>query len=139
VPWVADLLVEMWKKQAEQLQAEVKRLEEIETDLNSSLGYVEMWKKQAEQFQAELDKYRWIPVNERLPELKDRNKWSIEIDDGTINVIGWDNDVVFITNYFPKMGVWNGLTPVLWKPIILPEQALKGGVQNEIAVSKSTR
>jgi hypothetical protein len=56
------------------LEAEVKELEEIETDLNGTVSYAEMgvatWKARAEELEAELDKHRWIPVAEGLPEAR---------------------------------------------------------------------
>lgn len=77
--------------------------------------------QECEKLLAALAKHRWIPVAERLPTLEDRNELSRQIDDGTINVFGHDDGIVFTTNYFPKMGVWNGLTPIDWRPILLPE------------------
>lgn len=75
-----------------------------------------------ERLQTELDKYRWIPVSERLPTLEDGK--SI---DGTVDVLGVEKGILFIGNYYPKMNMWNYwwnccAEPDFWKPIILPTE-----------------
>jgi len=92
------------------------RIEKLEKVIESS----------NDQLQAEVKKHRWIPVSERLPNLNDRNEYDKRINDGTVDVLGWDDGIVFTTNYFPKMDVWNGLVPKKWKLVILPEQTLEG-------------
>lgn len=67
--------------------------------------------------QDELAKFRWIPASERLPTLEDRDEHSIRINDGTVNVLGQENGISFVANYYPKMDVWNGFTPTIWMPI----------------------
>ncbi len=70
-----------------------------------------------EQLQAELDKYRWIPVSERLP----KNANAV--------LLVWRNYFYIGCCRGGKFYIAGELyTEVThWKPIILPEQAKKGG------------
>jgi len=100
--------------------AVMKTIQEIYGKINQALTELEDC--------PECEKHRWIPVSERLPTLKDACEGQDQrCRDGTVDVIGVDiNGFVFGANYFPKMNVWNfGTEPTHWKPIILPEQALK--------------
>lgn len=70
----------------------------------------------------ELDKHRWIPVSERLPELSDAYRKSL---DGTVDVHVLDEfGRVSTENFFPKMQLWNGDIDeiIKWMPIILPKE-----------------
>lgn len=74
--------------------------------------------------------HRWIPVGERLPCLDDRYAYDkgyegSRADDGTLDVWALDDrDRVSVSNFYPKMQVWNGPSDdsvTHWKPIILPK------------------
>ena len=95
-------------------------IEQLRAELDAAIKEIGVWSRKTGHLQAELEQLRWIPVSERLPTLNDRDEYSRQQDDGTINVFGCDDGITFVTNYFPKMDVWNGLIPVHWKPIILP-------------------
>lgn len=96
--------------------------DKLQADIDRMAGQIEEQRE-------EIKKHRWIPVNERLPTLEDacRGQGERGCRDGTVDVIGVDEyGNVFGANYYPKMKVWNfGTEPTHWKPIILPEQALK--------------
>ncbi len=70
----------------------------------------------AKNIQAELDNHRWIPVEERLPEKHGR---VLVVKAGTITAL-WLIGKTFMQR---KLWKYRGITH--WKPIILPEQALK--------------
>jgi len=71
----------------------IKELEEIETDLNGSIGYFQMgvdtWKTRAEELEAELAAYQWINVEDDTPKyIKDMQR-SLDIfiiDKGRVHI-----------------------------------------------------
>lgn len=93
----------------------------LQADIDRMAGQIEEQRK-------ELERHRWIPVSERLPE-PDKNGLSLCVlvfDDG--NPVNWGKATY--VNYSNKNDGWwasdaNIGEPTHWKPIILPEQALK--------------
>jgi chromosome segregation ATPase len=98
-----------------QLMEDVAELEEIETDLNSTLGYAErgvaIWKTRAEELEAELALHEWVDIKDRLPE---KNQYVL--------VHGTLNDYV-ADGFFGQGLDMRGITH--WKLISLPKQEAK--------------
>jgi len=83
-------------------------LEELHTDQIEAMAIrLEKCEAKNEWLKKELEKHRWIPVSERLPE---DGQYVLIVTDGGVDNVNW-----YATYH----------TTTHWKPIILPEQALK--------------
>lgn len=82
-----------------------------------------------DQLQTELDEYRWIPVSERLPE-----------EGGLYYTFVRYTSMPLAVMFHSKDKRWNRPNKVThWKPIILPEPALKASAANERGQERSPK
>lgn len=98
--------------QVSELLTENKRLEAGWEAANKELI---IWTKRAGSLANTLDQHYWIPVSERLPE-----------EGGLYYTFARHTSMPVVTMFHSKDKKWNRRSQVThWKPIILPEQALK--------------
>lgn len=89
------------------------------------IRYIEDLNCQCNKLQAELEKHRWIPVSERLPEMSGQYLVMLNYDHPQNLSIHMKHPAV--ASYFKDDALWGTEKHIThWKPIILPEQALKG-------------
>ncbi len=119
--------VDRWKEKAKQLQAEIAELKKGNEQC-LSLCTVKEDAKEICRLQDELDKYRWIPVAERLPEpTKETHPLQSPLVWLAIIV---ENKIVAVKAWYEKANNqwWDvygeKVSGTHWKPIILPKQAL---------------
>ena len=85
----------------------------VELPCNDPEGCVHF--KREQQLQAELDKHRWIPVTERLPKIgQEVLLYSVKFEGSKLCVLIWWREALEELVEFTH-----------WKPITLPEEALK--------------
>lgn len=95
------------KQLCKMLQREIGQLQ---TDIERKAEQIDEQNK-------ELEKHRWIPVSERLPE-DDSSAYLFLHESGNVH-----QGIPSCDLYGPDGKLWHSITH--WKPIILPEQALK--------------
>ncbi len=115
--------VERWVRQAGTKYCDLSSLEQ-DSDRAEADKFLAVFRTAAKQLQAELDKYRWIPVEERLPE-KEGYYLTKYKGDGRqkLNKKAWIRAYpfwgIFKENWIYKRPTKYSITH--WKPIILPE------------------
>ena len=113
-----DRLLNEAEEQILKLKAELKKKDELLFAYESVKAPVNPLLAENKRLRAELEQHRWIPVSERLPKHSCRLLAYGKDGYGYVIVAAISYDLEF-----EKFKILSEVTH--WKPIILPEQALK--------------
>ena len=122
-----DAIEEEYEDRIEELNKRIKELEAGQLDFAKEMirrhkGKIHKGKIQKiKELETKLEQHRWIPVNEEIPS-QVSGHWGSEI------VFATDGKRAWACKYNFSAGYWTASSGDIthWKPIILPDKALKG-------------